>query len=294
MVVGVGPAPAASAPGRQASFRSPEEAVQKFVAAVRSGDRKALRTILGPDSGEIVSSGDAVADKAGRERFLKLYDEKNGLEQAGTGKAILSIGLQDYPFPIPVVKKEERWLFDTRSGKEEILNRRIGRNELNAMEVLHAYVEAQRDYASRKRAGTGAMEFARKIRSTPGKRDGLYWEVKEGEPESPLGPLAAEAAREGYAPAQGNPAPYHGYLFRILTSQGKNAEGGAFDYIVNGKMILGFGLVAYPAQYGSSGIMTFIVNQNGTIYQKDLGKNTDKTAAAMTLYDPDETWKRID
>ncbi len=286
---------AASSPKAQKSFGSPEDAVKSLVAAVRNNENTELAAILGPGSKAIVSSGDPVADQAGRERFVKLYDEKNAIEGAGTGKAVLSIGSEDYPFPIPVVRKGNVWLFDTKAGKEELLNRRIGRNELEVIDVLHAYVEAQRDYASKDRDGNGVLAFARKIRSTPGKKDGLYWEAKEGEEESPFGPLAAEAAREGYVKSKsGNPAPYHGYLFRILQAQGKNADGGAFDYVVNGRMVLGFAMIAYPAQYEASGVMTFIVNQNGVVYQKDLGKNTGKVATAMKRYDPDKSWKKVE
>ena len=284
---------AASSPKAQKSFASPEDAVKSLIAAVRNNDNKELAAILGPGSKAIVSSGDPVADQAGRERFVKFYDEKNAIEGASTGKAVLAIGNEEYPFPIPVVKKGDRWRFDARAGKEEILNRRIGRNELEVIDVLRAYVDAQRDYASKDRDGHG-VEFARKIRSTPGKKDGLYWKSKEGGEESPLGPLAAEAAREGYAKLERNPVPFHGYLFRILQAQGKNADGGAYDYVVNGRMILGYAMVAYPAQYGASGIMTFIVNQNGIVYQKDLGKNTGKVAAAMKLYNPDKSWKKVE
>ncbi|HEY6008119.1 MAG TPA: DUF2950 domain-containing protein [Geobacteraceae bacterium] len=286
------PTLAASPRKAQKSFASPEDAVKGLVAAVRSKNVKEAAAILGPGSRAIISSGDPVADRSGRELFLKLYDEKNAISGAESGKAVLSIGNEDYPFPIPVVKKGGAWRFDSIAGKEELLNRRIGRNELEVIDVLRAYVDAQRDYAAMERDGNG---FAQKIRSTPGKKDGLYWEAKEGEEESPFGPMAAKAAREGYArPKSGNPSPFHGYLFRILKAQGKNAEGGAFDYVVNGKMILGFAAIAWPAQYGASGIMTFIVNQNGIVYQKDLGKNTGKTAAAMKLYDPDRSWKKVE
>ena len=286
---------AASAPKAQKSFASPEDAVKSLVAAVRNNDNKELAAILGPGSKTIVSSGDPVADQAGRERFVKLYDEKNGIEGASTGKAVLSVGSEEYPFPIPVVKKGDAWRFDTRAGKEELLNRRIGRNELEVIDVMRVYVEAQRDYASKDRDDNGVREFAQKIRSTPGKHDGLYWKAKEGEEESPFGPLAAEAAREGYGPVKGEqPSPFHGYLFRILKGQGKSAEGGAYDYVVNGRMILGFAMVAYPAQYGASGIMTFVVNQNGIVYQKDLGKKTGSIAAAMKRYDPDKGWKKVE
>ena len=208
-----------------------------------------------------------------------------------TGKAVFSIGNEDYPYPIPLVKKGQVWRFDTRAGKEELLNRRIGRNELEVIEILRAYVDAQREYATTDWDGDGKSEFAQKIRSTPGKKDGLYWAAKEGEKLSPLGPLAAKAAKEGYSKES---TALHGYHFRILKGQGKDAEGGAFDYLVNGKMLLGFAMVAYPAQYGSSGIMTFIVNQNGIVYQKDLGKNSSKVAAAMKLFNPDKSWKKVE
>ena len=287
-------APAASSKKAQRSFASPEDAIKTLVGAVRNNNTREMMAILGPGSREIVSSGDPVADKAGREWFVRLYDEKKVIEGADTGKAVLSIGNEDYPFPIPLVKKGKAWFFDARAGKEELLNRRIGRNELQAIDVLRAYVDAQREYASKERNGV-SPEFAQKIRSTPGKKDGLYWQAKEGEEESPFGPLAAEAAQEGYLKSKSeSPSPYHGYFFRILKGQGKNAEGGAFDYVVNGSMILGFAMVCYPAQYGASGIMTFIVNQKGIVYQKDLGKNTGKTAAAMKLFDPDKSWKKVE
>ena len=278
---------------KQQTFASPEKAVKALVDAVKKNNDMELAAIFGPGSQALVSSGDKVDDKVRKERFLKTYEEKNSIEPEGEGKAVLHIGNQDYPFPIPILKKGKAWYFDTKEGKEEILCRRIGRNELNVMDVLHAYTDAQREYAARDRNNDGAKEFAQKLISSKGKKDGLYWEVKEGEEESPFGPLIAKAAKEGYAGKIKNDKsePYHGYYFKILKSQGKNAEGGPFDYMVKGHMILGFGLVAYPAKYGSSGVMTFIVNQEGTIYEKDLGKNTNK-AATMTRYDPDKTWKK--
>lgn len=280
---------------RQKTFASPEEAVKAVVEAVRKNNDRGLAAIFGPGSQVLISSGDRVDDKARKERFLKAYDEKNSIEPEGEEKAILHIGDQDYAFPIPIVKKKNAWLFDTKEGKEEILCRRVGRNELNVMDVLQAYTDAQREYAARDHDNDGSLEFAQKLISSKGKKDGLYWEVKEGEKESPFGPLIAKATKEGYAGKIKNsrPEPFHGYFFKILTSQGKNAKGGAFDYIVKGHMILGFGLVAYPAKYGSSGVMTFIVNQEGTTYEKDLGKNTGK-AASMTKYDPDKTWKKVE
>jgi hypothetical protein len=237
-----------------------------------------------------------VADSNGRKEFVKLYGEKNSLQNLGARKALLIIGNRDYPFPIPLVKKGKVWVYNTKTGREEIFNRRIGKNELNAIEVARAFVVAQREYATKDRNGNEVLEFAQRLWSTQGTRDGLYYEVKEGEPESPFGPLAAHAAHEGYGDTSSAdmPDPYHGYIFKILKAQGENAEGGAFDYVANGKMILGFALVAYPAQYGSSGIMTFIVNQSGIVYQKDLGETTGTVAAAMKLYDPDKSWRKVE
>ena len=291
VLASVAPAQAASVKNAQKSFTSPDEALKSLVKAVRNADTKGLVAILGPGSREIISSGDPVADKAGRERFVKLYDEKIVIEGAETGRAVFSIGNEDYPYPIPVVKKGNVWRFDAKAGREEILNRRIGRNELEVINIMHAYVDAQREYASRDRDSDAVMEFAQKFRSTPGKKDGLYWATKEGEKESPFGPLAAKAAREGYAKEH---TALHGYYYRILKAQGKDADGGAFDYLANGKMILGFAMVAYPAQYGSSGVMTFVVNQNGIVYQKNMGKNSAKIATAMKLFNPDTTWKKVE
>jgi hypothetical protein len=206
------------------------------------------------------------------------------------------VGKDDWPLPIPIRKKGSAWFFDTKAGKEEMLNRRIGRNELNTIDVLEAYVVAQREYAGKDRDGDGVYPYAQKFWSTPGKKDGLYWEAKEGEEASPFGPLSARAAQEGYK-RKGKPekpSPYYGYYFKILKAQGKNAPGGAYDYVVKGNMIFGFGLVAYPAKYGSSGIMTFIVNQEGVVYQKDLGKGTAKAAGSIKRYDPDPTWKKVE
>ena len=287
--------PVMAAPAKiiQKSYASPEEALQNLIKAARSNDTKELAAILGPSSKEIISSGDPVADKNGREHFVALYDEKVVIEGAETGKAVFSIGNEDYPFPIPLVKKGKTWRFDTRAGKEELLNRRIGRNELAVIDIMRTYVDAQREYYATDWDGDNSMEFAQKIGSTPGKKDGLYWAAKEGEKLSPLGPLAAKAASEGYTKRKENTA-LHGYYFKILKAQGKDAEGGAFDYIVNGKMILGYAMVAWPAQYGSSGIMSFIVNQNGIVYQKNMGKESSKVAASMKLFNPDTSWKKVE
>jgi hypothetical protein len=276
----------------QKSFPSAQEAVSSLVAAVRANDMKEMRLILGPGSEALISSGDDVADRAGREKFFKAYDRLNRLEQASADKMVLHIGSDDWPMPVPIVKKGTTWLFDIVKGKEEILNRRIGRNELNVIEVLDAYVDAQHEYASKDCGGGGKVEFAQKFISTEGKRDGLYWEAKEGEEESPLGPLIAQASREGYS-KESSLSPFHGYYFKIIKGQGAHAEGGRYDYVVKGKMILGFALVAYPAEYKNSGVMTFMVNQEGTIYQKNLGRDTVRKAEAMKVFDPDRTWQRV-
>jgi len=289
--------PAAAAKAKQKTFASPEEAVKALVEAMKAGDKAQLSAIFGPGAESVVSSGDEVVDKAERERFLKNYEEKNSLEKKGDDQVILQVGKDDWPLPIPIRKTGSAWSFDVKAGKEEILNRRIGRNELNVIDTLEAYVDAQREYAAKDRDGDGVHPYAQKFRSTPGKKDGLYWEAREGEEASPFGPLAAHAAREGYtkkSPKSGEKSPFHGYYFKILKAQGKHAPGGAYDYVVNGNMILGFGLVAYPAKYGSSGIMTFIVNQEGIVYQKDLGRDTAKKAEPMEKYNPDPTWRKVE
>jgi len=286
---------ALSAPARggQKCFTSPEDAVKAFMEAMRTDNRKALSAIFGPSVSRI-SSGDAVQDRADRKWFLEAYEEKNSLQKESYDKAVLLVGKEDWPFPFPLMKKNSVWVFDSKAGAEELINRRIGRNELRVMEAIDAYVAAQREFAGEDREGRGTHTYATRFMSTPGNKDGLYWEAKEGEKESPLGPLVARAAKEGYVRRTNikRPSPFHGYYFRILTAQGEAAPGGAYDYLVKGNMILGFGLIAYPAKYGSSGIMTFIVNQEGVIYQKDLGRNTKKSAAAIQKYDPDRTWGR--
>jgi hypothetical protein len=273
------------------SFSSPEKAVTSLVSAVRANDMEEMLAILGPASRELIFSGDEVADRTGREKFIKAYDRMNTLQKVSADKVTLCIGNDNWPLPIPVVKTGAIWVFDTEQGKQEILNRRIGRNELHVMDVLHAYTDAQHEYASRDCGGSGVVEFAQKLISTQGRRDGLYWEVKRGEKESPLGPLIARAAKEGYADA--DISPFHGYYFKILNGQGEHAQGGAYDYVVKGKMLLGFALVAYPAEYGNSGVMTFIVNQEGMIYEKDFGKDTTRMAEGMKIFDPEKTWETV-
>ena len=283
-------APSQAETVKQQTFASPEEAVNALVKALKSDDVKALAAIFGPGSRDLLFSGDPVADKTTRERFLSRYGEKNRLEVT-EAKANLNIGNDDWPFAVPLVKKEGLWYFDTKQGREEILARRIGQNELSTIQVCLAYVDAQREYFRKDRDGDGLLEYAQKFGSDKGKKNGLYWPVKEGEGQSPLGPLFASAQEKGYSAkaAGGKPIPYYGYYYRILTGQGKNAPGGAYDYVVKGNMIGGFALVAYPAKYGASGVMTFIVNHDGVVYQKDLGKNTEKTALAMKVFDPDST-----
>jgi hypothetical protein len=281
---------------QEKTFASPDEAVKAMLEALKAEDVKVLSDIFGYGSEDLISSGDAVADKAGRERFINLYKQKNKLEKTSPTKVVLYIGNEDWPFPIPLMKKDGAWLFDTNEGREEILARRIGRNELSVIQVCLAYVDAQKEYTIKDRDGDGVLAYAQKFLSDPGKKNGLYWKAKEGEEQSPLGPLVGAAQEKGYTGKQseGKPIPYHGYYYRILNAQGKDAKGGDYNYVVKGKMIGGFALVAYPAQYGSSGIMTFIVSHASEIYQKDLGENTENSALKMKLFNPDSTWTNVE
>jgi hypothetical protein len=276
----------------QRRFASVAAAMQGLVDAIRAGDRKAMLAIFGEEGKGLVWSGDEVADKRARERFVAAYDEKHRLE-AGGGKVVLVVGRDDYPFPIPIVPDGPSWRFDTAAGKEELLNRSIGRNELNTIKVCLAYVDAQREYYARDPDGDGLLHYAQKFASNPGKRDGLYWPAKPGETPSPLGSLVARARDEGYSKRSARPVAYWGYHYRILTAQGKDAPGGAYDYLAHGRMLGGFALVAFPAQYGVSGVMTFIVNQDGVVYQKDLGPTSAAIARAMKQFNPDSTWKKV-
>lgn len=280
---------------KQKGFATPEAAVRAFAAAMESNDENELLSIFGMAGKELISSGDPVRDKQRRETFIADYNRKNKLTQEGS-RMILNVGEKDWPFPIPLVKQGDQWFFDTKAGKEEILNRRIGENELSTVQTLLAIVDAQREYAMHDRNNDGIREYAEKFGSDPGKKNGLYWTTQPGEAPSPLGELVAEARAEGYrrSGTQQGPIPFHGYYFRMLKKQGKHAAGGAFDYVVKNKMIGGFAVVAYPAAYGSSGVMTFIVSHEGMVYQKDLGKNTAKTATAMTSFDPDKIWKKVE
>jgi hypothetical protein len=222
-----------------------------------------------------------------------LAQEKTRIETSGENKTILHVGNNDWPFPIPLVKTGEHWQFDAEQGRQEILNRRIGRNELSVVAAMRGYVEAQFEYANLDRDGDGVSEYAQKLHSEPGKFDGLFWEAGDGQPQSPLGPLFAKAKAEGYKAPEATEelAPFHGYYYRILKGQGAAAPGGKYDYIINGNMIAGLGLFAFPAQYGSSGIMTFVVNHQGKVYQKDLGPKTAEVAEKLDEYNPDSTWQ---
>ncbi len=292
LLISVSVSESGAAEVQQTRFSSPDEAVQALVAASRADDLKSLLAILGPGSKELISSGDSVADNASRDKFVASYELKHILKVKSAGTMILHVGADDWAMPIPIVKKGKSWGFDIGKGKKEILNRRIGRNELHVIDVINAYVDAQHEYASRDCRGSGKVEFAQNLISTRGTRDGLYWEAMEGEQQSPLGPLLAQAAQEGYA-VEGNLSPFHGYYFKILKEQGKHAKGGPYKYVVKDKMILGFALLAYPAEYGNSGVMSFVVNQEGIIYEKNLGKNTRRIAEAITIYNPDKSWKKV-
>lgn len=272
-----------------------------LIAAAEAKDRGALSKIFGPASDKLLS-GDPVADNNALAKFAAAAHESARLESDGTAKFTLVVGKNNWPTPIPIVQKGNRWLFDTAAGIEEILDRRIGQNELSAIETCRAYVVAQWEYFTEGEWGHGGVAaYAQKFISSPGEHDGLYWETAEGEKPSPLGELVAAARAEGYgrvrrAAEKGSRGrrPYHGYYFKILTRQGANAPGGRYNYIINGNMIAGFALVAYPDKWGNSGVMTFIVNQQGRVYQKNLGPDTAKTAGAMTVYNPDPTWKLVE
>lgn len=278
-----------SAAHAQENFKTPEDAANALAAAVKSGSKRDMLKVLGRNAGDIIESGDDVADAETRERFLSAYEAKHSISVEDNRKATLILGKDDFPFPIPLTQNNAGWEFDTDAGRIEILYRRIGRNELDAIQTCLAFVDAQNEYADKDR-GAGLGVYAQRIASSPGKKDGLFW--RDDRDPSPLGELAAQASAEGYRGSD-RPQPYHGYYYRILTRQGDNAPGGALDYIVKGKMIGGFALVAYPAEYGNSGVMTFVVNHAGTVYQKDLGPRTAGIARAISAFNPDQTWKKV-
>lgn len=273
----------------QKSFDTPARAVQALVAAVESGNEDELLAIFGDDGKDLVDSGDAVQDKNGRAGFLKAYKSKHAIIVEDENTRVLQVGPKNWEMPIPIVKKDGKWHFDTAEGKQELIYRRIGENELGAIAACRGYIASQEDYAAVGHDGLPAGLYAQKLRSDPGKQNGLYWEVKEGEPESPAGPFLAQAGEEGY----GKGDPYHGYYYRSLKAQGPAAKGGAKSYLVGGQLKGGIALVAYPAQYKSSGVMTFIINQDGVVYQKDLGEDATNLAKAMTEFNPDSTWKKV-
>jgi hypothetical protein len=274
----------------QKTFSSPEEASQALVAAAQKNDEKTMLEILGPDAQAVISSGDPIEDAENHTNFARKYQEMHRFVKEPDGSVILYIGAENWPAPIPLATKGTAWFFDTEAGKMEILFRRIGRNELSAIRICQELVAAQKEYYAAQN-----NQYAKQIFSDAGQHNGLYWKVSEGEPQSPIGPLVASAVAEGYSKGQaGPPTPYRGYLFHMLTRQGKHAAGGAKNYIANGKMTEGFGFIAYPAEYHSSGVMTFVVSEDGIVYQKDLGKKTGSLGKAMQEYNPDPTWRKAE
>jgi len=282
------------AAAQQRRFGSPDEAVKALVAAAKAGDRPAVDAIFGPGVKELLS-GDPKQDAIEFAAFAKSVAQYSHLVRKADDRLVLNIGAQNWPMPIPLVSRDGAWFFDTAAGKEEVVNRRIGKDEITAIGVCRTYVVAQREYAGEDRDGSGVFKYAQRIRSTPGARDGLYWRASPDDDQSPFGPLVAEERAEGYTrrTAEGQPQPFHGYLFRILTAQGAAAPGGAYSYIINGNMIAGFALVAYPAHWGESGVMTFIVNQWGKVYESNLGPQSAEVAAAMTEFNPDANWAPV-
>ena len=274
----------------QKTFSSPEEASKAVVAALQNNDEKAMLDILGPDATQIVSSGDPIEDAESHATFVRKYEEMHRFLREPDGSVTLYIGAENWPTPIPLAMKGNLWFFDTEAGKREILFRRIGRNEYSAIRICQELGAAQKEYFAMQH-----NEYAKQIFSDDGQHNGLYWRVSDGEPQSPIGPLVASAVAEGYVKGNGAPpTPYRGYFFHILTRQGKDAPGGAKSYFANDKVTAGFAFVAYPAEYRSSGVMTFIVNQDGIVYQKDLGKKTEALGKSMQEYNPDSSWSKAE
>ncbi len=283
----------------QRTFSSPEEAAGVFKDAVAAKDRRTLVAIFGNEGKQLIFSGDRVQENNDLEAFGQRMREYLHVDRPSDNTAVLHVGKENWPFPIPVVKSNDGWFFDTAAGREELLNRRIGEDELNAIAVCRAYVSAQKEYVRKDRTAEGTLQYAQHFMSRPGKKDGLYWEVGPGEDLSPMGPLIAEARLEGYPAGQPGqqgthkPRPYQGYFFHILTAQGDAAPGGKMSYLVDGKMTKGFALVASPSKYGSSGIMTFIVGSDGKVYEKNFGSNTHDIVTSMTEYNPDSSWTEV-
>lgn len=282
---------------KQATFSSAEKATDKLITALRTNDTKALYSLFGPEADELIASGDPVADRKRFADFVAHYDAANHLEMDKHGDVTLIVGKKSWPMPIPIVQTEDgKWYFDTEAGREEILNRRIGENEHGVIEVCRAIVDAQMEFAAMDPDGDGIPEYAARFGSEPGKRNGLFWRAAAGETQSPLGELVAGAVAEGYTNSgekTGEPQPFHGYCYRMLTAQGPAAEGGAMDFIINGRMIGGFAVIAYPADYGNSGIKSFIVSHKGRIYQKDLGEETREIALSTQAFNPEAGWQLL-
>jgi hypothetical protein len=277
----------------QKDFASPDDAAQALIAAAKADDTHALLEILGPDAQPVIDSADRVRDRHARERFVQAYESAHAFDSTAEGAKTLHVGADQWPFPFPLRQQGERWRFDSSAGAEEIVNRRVGENELDAIQACLAFVDAEREYYSRNPQREPLLQYAQKLQSSPGKKDGLYWPSAAGEAPSPLGEAFARARSEGYFQegADSN-QPYRGYTFRLLTAQGPHAAGGAYDYLVGDKMIGGFALIAVPAEYGNSGVMTFVVNHAGVVFSKDLGPDTAKLGGAIAAYDPDSSWQR--
>jgi hypothetical protein len=286
--------PFATTYAAQQHFPSPEDAARALVAAARTNDLQAAIAILGANARPIIFSGDNIADASSRARFVARYDEMHRFVTMANGEQVLYVGAENYPFPIPLRQDSAGWYFDTATGEREILYRRVGRNELNAIDVMRMLVDAQREYFQQLHDGFGVHQFASRIISTPGKHDGLYWPIEAGQPESPVGPYLAKASAASYVKEfSSRPIPYHGYFYRVLTAQGDKAPGGAKSYLNDGLMTAGFAFVACPAKYHNSGVMTFIAGPDGTIYQRDLGSQTGKICRTMTEFNPGPGWQKI-
>lgn len=276
------------------TFATPEDAGNALLTAAKSRDRDTLLAIFGPDSKDVIFSGDAVQDKNNADRFVTAYGVMHRWRRMSDGSEILVLGADNFAFPIPIKKNDAgQWVFDTAAGREEVLSRRVGRNELATIEACKAWADAQAQYFTQLHDGATVRQYAQKFISDPGKQNGLYWKSTGDQPQSPLGPLAAFATSEGYTVKPDAHVPFNGYYFHMLKGQTSNAPGGANEYVVNGKMVGGFALVAYPAEYGNSGVMTFLINQDGVLLQKDLGKDTAQLATAMSEFDPDIGWSSV-
>lgn len=290
----IAPTTDAAPPSDRTHYGSPEEALNALKQAAAADDRETLRSLFGPEVA-LIASGDPAQDAADLKSFAGRLEKVANLVRDSDDRVLLHVGVEGFPFPVPIVRQDDVWYFNTEEGVDEILNRRVGENEFNAIRVCRGYVAAQYEYFALDRDADGMLEYAQRLASTPGKHGGLYWETGPSEQVSPLGPLVAAARAEGYtspgAAAGSATQPYHGYVYKLLTRQGKEAPGGEFDYVINGNMVAGFALIAYPAEWGSSGVMTFTVNANGKVYEKNLGENTVNVAASISAYDPDDTWR---